>query len=568
MSVKQPRRFPTIAQWREVGRFLTIRERRSLAGASLIALLCAGTLSWSMLQTNLLRVPAVGGEYSEVLLGNPRYINPLYAVASDVDGDLTRLIFSGLMRKDADGNLLPDLAESINTQSSTSATITLRDATFHDGDSVTADDIVFTYNALKNPEYGSPLQGQYKDINVEAVDDHTLTLTTSGGLTIDGAKSRLTVGILPAHLWETVQPSTAPLMKYNLQPIGTGPYQFYKVTYDPDNGLTRSMVLVRNTSFYREGPYIERITVKFGAASKDVVDIVRSRQTDGAATVPTETGAALKDAPGVTVYHPELPQYVGAFFNAKKAGPLTDINVRQALSKSLDRSTIATKARAGLATPYTSPLLPNLPGATEILTQTTPEDGNALLDQAGYVKGEDGMRKKGETALAVTITVAEDTELRAAADEIARTWNSLGVKADVVQVPKSAINDILTRRDFDIVIVRESVSVAGDLFAFWHSGQGTAPGMNLSGWVSKNADDALLTLRTSTDQKALSDAGAKLAAAFAAEAPAAILYIPQYPYVTAKDIQGISLKRITTPADRFNDIARWYLKTRLVRAQK
>ena len=103
-------------------------------------------------------IPAVGGQYTEGLIGEPQFINPLYAIQSDVDQDLASLIYSGLMRWDPEEGFIPDLAESLTiNEDGTVYTLKIRDnAKFHNGEDVRARDVLFTINAIQNTSYRSP----------------------------------------------------------------------------------------------------------------------------------------------------------------------------------------------------------------------------------------------------------------------------------------------------------------------------------------------------------------------------------------------------------------------------
>jgi ABC-type transport system substrate-binding protein len=94
-------------------------------------------------------VPTGGGVFTEAVEGTPKLINPLFAPANDVDRDLVALIFSGLFRLDGQLNAVPDLTESFRwLENGKTLEVRLRnDARFHDGQPVTAHDVVFTYNA-------------------------------------------------------------------------------------------------------------------------------------------------------------------------------------------------------------------------------------------------------------------------------------------------------------------------------------------------------------------------------------------------------------------------------------
>src|SRR5439155_1726332 len=99
-------------------------------------------------------VPAYGGTYVEGVTGVPQYLNPVIA-ATDVDQDIARLVFSGLTRFDRDGAIVADLASTFRTETEGKVwTFEIRpDAMWHDGQDVTADDVVYTVKLLQDRAY-------------------------------------------------------------------------------------------------------------------------------------------------------------------------------------------------------------------------------------------------------------------------------------------------------------------------------------------------------------------------------------------------------------------------------
>ena len=151
--------------YKRIGGF-TLSLRNKIRGALLafnkkeriafFALLCiffvsAIVLLERMNQSFMIGIPKEGGSITEGVLGSPRFINPVLAY-SQTDGDLVSLVYSGLMRKDTDGNLIPDLAEKYDiSKDGLSYTFTLKKGVvFQDGKPVTADDIIFTVNKVKD----------------------------------------------------------------------------------------------------------------------------------------------------------------------------------------------------------------------------------------------------------------------------------------------------------------------------------------------------------------------------------------------------------------------------------
>ena len=176
LSAREAKGLPSRSQLRQLPRLLSSRERiLAIIGVALV-LSAVVLLVVDLVRTNRTVVPAVGGEYTEGLVGSPQLVNPLYAITSDVDMDLARLVYSGLMRYDSQDGLTQDLASWYEvSEDGLEYTFTLReDAMWHDGHPVLADDVIFTFSAIQNSEYRSPLLVSFSGVGLEQVDERTV----------------------------------------------------------------------------------------------------------------------------------------------------------------------------------------------------------------------------------------------------------------------------------------------------------------------------------------------------------------------------------------------------------
>jgi len=100
------------------------------------------------------------GDYSEGIIGQPMYVNPVLEAGNEADADLSRLIYSGLFKYGTDGKIVPDLAESYEV-SNDQLTYTVhlkKDVKWHDGEAFSSDDVLFTIQAVQDPAFKSPLR--------------------------------------------------------------------------------------------------------------------------------------------------------------------------------------------------------------------------------------------------------------------------------------------------------------------------------------------------------------------------------------------------------------------------
>ncbi|KKT19382.1 MAG: Extracellular solute-binding protein, family 5 [Parcubacteria group bacterium GW2011_GWB1_43_8] len=130
---------------------------------------------WKISDIYMVETPAYGGTLTEGIIGTPRFINPVLA-SSDADRDLVALTYSGLLRPDNRGRLINDMAEKYDiSEDGLVYTFTLKQNIFwQDGTSVTADDIIFTIEKIKDPAMKSPKRAGWEGVSMEKIGDKTV----------------------------------------------------------------------------------------------------------------------------------------------------------------------------------------------------------------------------------------------------------------------------------------------------------------------------------------------------------------------------------------------------------
>lgn len=178
----------------------------------------------------LVPVPARGGQIDEGLVGLPRLLNPVLAF-TDTDRNLTALLYAGLMKYE-NGNLVPDLAQNYSVSSDgLTYTFNLKsNLHFQDGSPLTSDDVVFTIQEIQNSTLKSPLAADWANIAVSAPTPTQIQFTLKQPYA--PFLSNTTVGIIPKHIWNNVSTNEFIFSKYNVDPVGAGPYEVTNITKD------------------------------------------------------------------------------------------------------------------------------------------------------------------------------------------------------------------------------------------------------------------------------------------------------------------------------------------------
>ncbi len=562
-------RIPSPKQLKYAPRFLSRTERivLSVSAALMIAgLAYVGTILY---RNHIELVPKAGGTYTEGLVGNPQYINPLYASLNGADADLERLLFSRLFTTDALGAAVPDLADSvIISDGEKTYTIKLKTAVWTTGEPVTADDVVFTFGLIQNPDFKSPLRTQFAGVTAKKIDDTTVAFMLREPY--GRFPSLLTFGIMPASLWEAVSDETMPLAEFNIKPIGSGPYQF-KTLVKNRAGTIRSYTLERNPAYYGTAPYLDEITFKFFPSGQEMIAALNNGQINGLRSLPADIEDTIVAKNALAYKELEQPGLTAAFFNLK-AGLLADVSVRRALRAAVNQTEIVTATVGRNGHPAYSPLPSFLPGAT-----TEPSfDLNlaaTLLDTAGWTNrsvtaedvakggdfarlGQGSWRMKNDKGIILKISASE--AMRPVAEALAAAWKQIGIKADpAIAASDEALGQMLANRQFEVVVYSENLP-EGEPFPFWHS---TGAG-NISGYARNDVDSWLEQARLTADRAAAADRYAKFQQAIASDAPVIPLYWNTYIYPQSKKLKGMPTTAIVDPADRLNQIGGWYVKTK------
>ncbi len=299
-------------------------------------------------------LPASGGTYREGVVGQPAFVNPLYAVLNDPDRDLVALIFSGLMKYDQKGKIVPDLAQEYTvTEEGKVYEFTLREELhWQDGQPLTADDIVFTVTTIQNPASQSPLRSGWFNIKAEKLSDRKVRFTLSQPYPnfLETAVTK----IIPQHIWQATPVRSLALATSSPSLIiGSGPFQFERM--ESDRGQVKALYLQANPYYYLPNrPYLSHLSFYYFADESSLVKAAQSGTIDGFLL---ESSSMLENQKDFQPHQLEIPQYFAVFFNPDQSNLLAQTSIRQALNYGIDRQAIIDQIFHGQAEIVDSPLL-------------------------------------------------------------------------------------------------------------------------------------------------------------------------------------------------------------------
>ncbi len=546
-------------------------ERLLFALLAGIALTSGLTLAYRINNMFLVDMPATGGHVVEGVIGSPRFINPLLAL-SDADRDLAALFYTGLMRPTADGGLKPALASGFSvSDDGLRYRFYLRDDnTFTDGVPLSADDVVFTIQMIQNPAFKSPLYANWEGITVTKINDYAVEFTLPQPYA--PFLENTTVGILPKHIWEHATADEFPLSNYNIEPVGAGPYMLSTIQRGP-SGIPQAYVLTPNKHFALGTPHLSSITIRFYHTEQEIVDALTKGTINATAGLSPSTLGDLASLRSATIHHAPLPRVFGVFFNQNKVGAFQAPEVRKALALITPKDAIVQDVLGGYGTVLDGPLPPDIlataSSSDEQKTNASSslEQARKLLQDAGWKQNEtthvwEKDTDNGMVSLTFTLSTTNVPELKAAAEHVADSWRTLGANVELkVFEPTDLTQNIIRPRRYDALLFGEVIGREPDLYAFWHSSQRNDPGLNIAMYTNIATDKLLEQARATLSGDKRMALYADFETSINKEVPAVFLYSPDLIYILPSDIQNVSLKRITAPEERFQNVQDWYTQT-------
>ncbi len=538
------------------------RSRWPFLAALVLSILGLSALWYANREGTGAEVPAHGGRYVEAVVGSPWRVNPLYVAFNDVDKDLASLVFSGLTRIGPDGRPLPDLAEVWEVSADARVyTFYLReDVTWHDGVPFTADDVIFTWEALRDPEFkGEPSLGQiWQQVECAKLDSFTVRCELPEPFSPFPVYAA--IGILPQHRLEDLSAEGLFVSPFNERPIGTGPF----LLTDLDD---ESAVLKSNRSYYLGRPFIDEIVLRFFPDYSQAMTALRPQQAQGLLLGPeagVEDVVALQEMGELNQMASRRNSYTILFLNTR-VQTLKDKWVRQAILYALDREAIIADVMEGRADPADSPIVPGTwaYSADARRYSYSPQRARSILEEQGWELNSRGVMEKDGLELSLTLLVDTDANRVAVGQRIVEYLQAIGVDASVESLGGTdLVRDYILPRRFEAVVYGWDQEPDPDPYAAWHSSQVREQGLNLSGYSHQRLDRVLSEARQTSDIDRRMVLYREFQQIFAEQVPSIPLFYPVYNYFVDETVQGISLGVLFDPSSRFANVHEWYMKTK------
>ena len=326
--------------------------------------------------------------------------------------------------------------------------------------------------------------------------------------------------------------------------------------------------MAANERYYAGKPLLNRFEVHAYEGQDDILNALRSGEVSAASDI-TGTDPSQIDSRNYSLAVQSINSGVYSLFNT--ASPLlSDKTVRRALQLATDTAAI----REGLAVDVPALNLPFIEGqitgdrcsrppATDVA------QAEALLEGAGWIM-KDGVRQKGEQKLALSVVTTKNMQYEKALETLAGQWRRLGVAVNTTVVNSSDpsinfVQDILQRRNYDVLLYELFIGADPDIYAYWHSSQTVASGYNFSSYANKTADDALASARSRLEPELRSAKYKAFINQWVDDVPAIGLYQAVAEYAYNKHIHSVDGSyKLISAYDRFTNVLDWSVNQKQV----
>lgn len=546
-------KFPNLKQFRYLFSLLDKREKTIIA-LLFFSLIISLTILSFRIYNRLPLKPVNGGEYIEGIIGQLNIINPIFNLPTEIETDINKLIFSGLV-KWKNGEIVPDLAEKweIDQEGKVYTFYLKKNVFWHDGKKFSADDVIFTFQAIQNKKTNSPLRNNFVNVKIEKVNEKTvkffLEKPFSPFLTF------LTFGLLPKHLWQNELPENFISSKLNTTPIGTGPFRFKKYLKN-EKGEIKGLVLEKNKNYYQKTPYLEKIIFKIFERPEDGFEALKTKQIEGLSCLNKEK--EIENVPKfINFYQIPLSYYTAIFYN-QKSEILKEKKIREALTLFIDKQKIIQEIK-NTEIIESAIINPKFIFKKIKNYEHNPSLGIEILKNEGWQKKDKWLVNKKNKIFEIKLVTSDYPRHKKVAEIIKNFLENQGIKVNLEILNKKNFEKAIKEKNYDILIYSIIEGYDPDPFSFWHSSQ-IEKGLNLTNLKNIKIDALLEKARMTLNEEERKKYYQNFQEIISKEILAVFLYRRNFDYLIENKIKGFTPEYLPFPSDRFANIENWYIK--------
>jgi peptide/nickel transport system substrate-binding protein len=488
--------------------------------------------------------PVKGGT---VVVGSPQepdVLNPLLSLSSIADA-ISSFVVEGLVQVDDQGNYIAVLASELPTVSDDGLTVTYTikpDVTFSNGDPLTCADVVYTWEAILSDLSQASTSGYSSIDSIDCPDDLTVVVNFAE---VYAPYLRLFSYILPQAAGD---PATLDTWEYNRNPIGTGPWMLA----DWQSGSF--IEFAPNPNFREAGkPYLEKLIVQILPSREVGLQLLGTGEIQALWDI-TEADFPALDAlagQGVTYAGAQTGENELLLFNfgdpavdapadvtANPHPILSDLRVRQAIQYAINKQELVDALLYGNVNVGTTVIPNGTFACPQEPSEFSVEKANALLDEAGWTMGADGVREKDGQKLELKITTTSGNLLREQTQQVlAEMLKVVGVSLVIENVPSDVLfaawdaNGLRKHGQFDILLYTTGPFLDPDshLYGNYHSAsipttENEGSGSNYSRYTNADVDGWIDEAASITDVAQRQELYCQVAAQINQDLPRLFLY--------------------------------------------
>jgi peptide/nickel transport system substrate-binding protein len=489
----------------------------------------------------------------------PDNLNPAIGTQG-IDTDLAMLWASFLLTIDDQSRLVPDLASVVPSLSNGGISRDGLTITYHlrhgvkwqDGVPFTASDVVFTWQVVMNAKNFVPSRAGYDLVSsIDQPDPYTVVVHLRkpfapflrGFMTL----SSTSYCLLPKHLLGGMADINH--ADFNNHPIGTGPFKV--VSYEKDVEVK----FIANPLYFRGAPKLKQIIYRIIPNDNTLLTQIKTHEIDLYYRASEAQYLTLHDIPGTTVYATAFTRFGDIGFN-QSSPPLDDVRVRRALAYATNKAELIQKVTHGVDIPSDSDQPPFLWAYDDHVTRYAfdPAKAAALLDQAGWRPGPDGIRQKSGKPLALLMTgYTGSATVDAAQEVIQREWRDVGVDMEIKNYPTDLLyaplgeHGIEQSGKFDAIFESWGNGSDPDDTVLFQCDQAPPKGWNVYHFCSPALDAAERTALTVNDQNKRKAAYATIQEILTDQVPVIFLWFERYVSVANSDFKNYKPSHVGSP---------------------
>ena len=484
-----------------------------------------------------------GGTYTEATLGEVKSMNPLFATTSS-EKVLSKLMFATISTIDYSGHAGTGLAESIRSDESGKIwTVKLREGLkWSDGEPITNEDVIFTANLIKNPTVSSIYDSNLSNVKISENEQGEIVFD----LPVSYADfiTALNFPVVPKHVLGEADPKTLIENNFSNAPVTSGAFSYNATQISA--GEEKIYYLSANPNYYLGNVMLNSFAVHTFNTKDGIIQAVNAGSVTGTAEL-TETEADQVTTGQFLVKKSGLNSGAFIFFNTAH-DVVKNTEMRVAIRQGIDMGKIRASAADDSALDY-----PLLKSQIELMNYPAiPErDFEAAKAKIAELSG-------GET-LHLEVATVNSGYLPGVTEAIKSELESLGfeVNVTVYEENQEFINNVVSKRSYDILVYEVELGTDPDLLPYFHSSQANSSGLNLSNYRDALVDDLLLGARDATNNEVRVKKYETFLERFVSGVPAIGIYQPNLTYYYNKNVRTFNDVQLVTALDRFTDINEW-----------